>query len=1046
MKEQDFIRMLGNIPQDMQDELAEWQQNHTPVTGEESVRADNAAAHLTADYEGGKRQNVRPEKLRFWKAGIAAAMAACLVVAVSVGREAIGQKQLLTGHSGDTSLTEQLSQREPIKIENFCADGCKLDAVPALSENGKAEILHSLEDAQPWIENLRQNSVLFEDSPLVEMLQNEKQYQYYDVIMTAVPFSFVYDSYGVAEYGFTGGTITPDGKLTAEFSFVTVGMDLHYLLQPQIETLCCCFAVPKGSVPEITDFAFQPVIYDCTAPLPDDLVSRDEQTEYYFALPNRQEYVEKFSTPPYLYWVEDETKAADAAHEPVQIMERLKIFGGAEQVMMPVPKEGTVQVLRSMADTETVLRCSDEEVGYKAVNFKEFLNDDIFAQYDVLYYAFKDEQIPLYACDFDLAGGCIAEDGKTLKLDYHALMFDPAHLPPHFCDSTEPYWNTYCFYAVPKDSLPELEILEISFEQYPVGDVPDEILAHADDTVDISDNEYTTKQTKLKQYLETTQEYLDWVMSMPKPKYITWEKADSTPLPSADFVEIKAAEQPENLPDKFYAWYWTSYSGDDIALDGKTVSVIRTAADGKRYLTRSGQQNDTSLATYLSADWLENGGTEFTDPVNHAQIANEGEPHDVIFIGIPTDELPKNTLSMDYHNGTVTPSGKLHLDFSVLTVSDEAKEKLPEDRRPKNGKNYYYFMSVPEGCLPDITDYEVTFTAYHTEKAPQTALTEEYQYNAYRDSMPEYGNMKASVLCGKYISWIPENQPNVLTPVGVSMQNIAVPNETGQAKDDAGFRVIQGGEYDTLELTIPLLGMEFHSAITDMRITSDGVLAVLVNQYRDNRPTDDAPCMNDAAAAWTLKFPAGSLPEIKEICIDRNELYFKYGENDGNDEYAFIRKAGELQTITLLDATYYTKITGGAVFMKPTAVEQPAAFMVRSEADYQAMTAQYPMIDCGFTENDPYSALFLLIPVQSKDAAFCITALNIEIDELYAYVKVGAPENDTNTATAVVRLYVGKNDLPDLAGGVPLALHDGVTALDSREIANMTPIPPFIEQ
>lgn len=261
------------------------------------------------------------------------------------------------------------------------------------------------------------------------------------------------------------------------------------------------------------------------------------------------------------------------SREPVKLIDRLKIFGGAEQVMMPVPKEGTVQVLHSMADTETVIRCSDEEVGYKAIRFEEFLNDDVFAQYDVLYYAFKDEQIPLYAYDYDLAGGCIAEDGKTLKLNCHALMFDPEHLPLHFCDSTEPFWNTYCFYAVPKGSLPELETLEISFDQYPIGDIPDDILQNWDELIYFDEPEpYGDHTTKLKQYLETKQEYLDWVMSMPKPKYITW--ADSTSIPPDECVEYQATADEKRVEIA-----GTTEFGSPVGIPDEACFLVRSEED-----------------------------------------------------------------------------------------------------------------------------------------------------------------------------------------------------------------------------------------------------------------------------------------------------------------------------------------------------------------------------------------------------------------------------------------------------------------------------------
>ena len=145
----------------------------------------------------------------------------------------------------------------------------------------------------------------------------------------------------------------------------------------------------------------------------------------------------------------------------------------------------------------------------------------------MLYFAFKDEQKPQYCYSVDMAGGSIAADGSTLKLDFHALMFDPAHLPSDWCSVTEPDWNTYYFYTVPKNTLPDLNAIELSFEEYPLGEIPDEILANPHEKVDVTDDGKTIMA--LQKYLETTKEYLNWLNSVPKPKYISWE--DNTQLP-----------------------------------------------------------------------------------------------------------------------------------------------------------------------------------------------------------------------------------------------------------------------------------------------------------------------------------------------------------------------------------------------------------------------------------------------------------------------------------------------------------------------------------
>ncbi|MEE3404750.1 MAG: hypothetical protein VZR73_11775, partial [Acutalibacteraceae bacterium] len=222
-------------------------------------------------------------------------------------------------------------------------------------------------------------------------------------------------------------------------------------------------------------------------------------------------------------------------HEPVEIIEKLISSGGNDSTMMKLPPEGAVQVLRSVEDAEACCQYSDENVADQPFDFRNKLTEDVFAEYDVLYFAFKDEQKPQYCYSVDLAGGSIAADGSTLKLDFHALMFDPAHLPSDWCSVTEPDWNTYYFYTVPKNTLPDLNAIELSFEEYPLGEIPDEILANPHENVGVTDDGKTIMA--LQEYLETTKEYLNWLNSVPKPKYITW--AEDTPVPPEDCTEVQ---------------------------------------------------------------------------------------------------------------------------------------------------------------------------------------------------------------------------------------------------------------------------------------------------------------------------------------------------------------------------------------------------------------------------------------------------------------------------------------------------------------------------
>jgi hypothetical protein len=145
----------------------------------------------------------------------------------------------------------------------------------------------------------------------------EKEYLDHDIIMCAVPYHFMQSDSGVAQHAFFGGTITESGKLTVETGMVTVSKEMRPLILQDTETYCVCFTVPKNTMPEITGFTLNNQIYDCTAPLPDDIRSEHDMTEYLAELPEYQAYAKRFSNELYLRWVEDEIQTADASDRPL---------------------------------------------------------------------------------------------------------------------------------------------------------------------------------------------------------------------------------------------------------------------------------------------------------------------------------------------------------------------------------------------------------------------------------------------------------------------------------------------------------------------------------------------------------------------------------------------------------------------------------------------------------------------------------------------------------------------------------------------------------
>ena len=304
MNEHDLYRMMKDIDRKYTDELHQY-------------AAELAATKRRRTMKQNTKKGVSAAQIILRKIGVGAAVAACAAIAVFIGAGIISmdkQQQMQVGMSGGTSVAEQLSENEPILIRNNCTEGVALAMdIPA---EGTAKVLHSVEDAEPWITLLQQNAENGSEfgagySPMLEMLNLETQYQDYDLIFAAVPYHYFSPRQGITEHNFMGGTITPDGKLTVEAGFVRVSDGLRTLMLPEIETFCCCFAVPKDSVPEITDFAFSDVFYDCTDPLPDDVRTQGEQGEFLCSLPQHQEYSKMTGKEKYLYWVEDDIQTAE---------------------------------------------------------------------------------------------------------------------------------------------------------------------------------------------------------------------------------------------------------------------------------------------------------------------------------------------------------------------------------------------------------------------------------------------------------------------------------------------------------------------------------------------------------------------------------------------------------------------------------------------------------------------------------------------------------------------------------------------------------------
>lgn len=546
MKPQDFMEALGGVSQEKLDALAKWQEAGTPIPGGASAKADRDTQTAAKPGSVQRGREIMKQKAKWngsflpLKIGSGAALAACAVIAVSVGVGIIGlnqhKQQMQVGSNVATSVADQISEREPIEITDYRIEG--FDVVMDVPETGTAQLLHTVEDARSWINFVRQNGEYGRKTDngaenFRTLLENGEIYQEYDLIITAVPYHFVYQDYGIAMYGFCGGTITESGKLTLDVSFLTVNNSMKERIFQEIETFCCCFAVPKNSVPDITEFVFHDVIYDCTAPVPDGCETREEHLDYLYSMPNYQEFMDKDRAAKYLRWVKDEMQPADTAREPVLLGEPLSEFNAERNEYFPqVSEKGSVQVIRSMEDMQPLIDATTSQL--QTENYgEEFygrcgINEALFENNDLLYFAFYND---IFADNMSTAmfcGGEINEDGSLTLRFSELIIDDPADDIPQSGSQ-----NCYYFYPAPKGALPDISEIKIELEEFHVT-LPERVLEHRNEI------DEATGQTIETQYLETAQAKLDYMDSIPQQLSVTWGK--SAPVPPENCVEGENGE------------------------------------------------------------------------------------------------------------------------------------------------------------------------------------------------------------------------------------------------------------------------------------------------------------------------------------------------------------------------------------------------------------------------------------------------------------------------------------------------------------------------
>lgn len=592
----------------------------------------------------------------------------------------------------------------------------------------------------------------------------------------------------------------------------------------------------------------------------------------------------------------DEVKNADAAHEPVLLGEPLSEFTAERNEYFPtVSENGSVQVIRSMEDMQPLIDATTSQLqteNYGAEFYDRCgINEALFENNDLLYFAFYNDIFADNMSTAAFCGGKINENGSLTLLFSELIIDNPAEDIPKYGSI-----NCYYFYLAPKGALPDINEINIELEEFHI-ELPESVREHWNEI------DEATGQTIETQYMETAQEKLDYMDSIPEQLYITWGK--SKPDLPEDCVEDQVTE-PETLPEPFEAWYWVNFKGNSIPLDGITVDLIRTAEDGKKYLTFAQQENlesETyrSLSCDLSKGWLETGKAE---DMPDGCDTPDGTPRDMLFIGMPANKMPHNTVKWAYHNGTVTPSGKLHLDFSALTLSDEAA--APLNYEFADDTNFYFFISIPEGAIPELTGWDVTFSDYSIGALPDhetAAAPDEIAANGmtraqcWINEQPEAESYSDSVLCGKYITPVPEQQSDTVTVTGSYMVNAK--NVSPELADEAPtVRFVEnfdGRNEDEITLILPVHDYDAATALSDLRISEDGTLSVTLCEYYDKHGIDRT--QDTAWVLWKLYVPHGSLSEPKALNLTRAD-YDKWNLDENFDNMGFIHIAGQLCTVT----------------------------------------------------------------------------------------------------------------------------------------------------
>ena len=539
------------------------------------------------------------------------------------------------------------------------------------------------------------------------------------------------------------------------------------------------------------------------------------------------------------------------------------------------PYSLSAQIIRTPEQAQSVIDflTPEDPADNSAELLLAMLDADALAEQDVIFFGIPQEQFAGDASGAAVAYRCveITRDGK-LTLDAVCMQ----HISPEPSDRAKEYINYYGI-AVEKNVLPDLTDFSLRLTKFRAENMPQDVKLEKDGW-------------RLEKYREYQAKYGDeWkafnAFSQNQEGFRLWLEKEQT---APENPEVQVVEQVIGEP--FYAWYWHHYSGDDIAVPaGGRLEVLHNAEEAAAFLTNSGQQ-PKELAEYMNAAWFAGEG----EPLMEGDTSCE--PHDVIFVGIPAREMPENVISWSYRDGTVTPSGRLHLVCNVMTGSGEQAEPVAD------GENFYFFMSVPKGRLPEITEWSVTFDEFHSDAAVYS--TEQDGQAHYKDwlmEQPVTQSYWAASLCQKYIRPVPDVQPDTVTVQGSRIMHISDTETEASAsvltyKSDAAAEItdVDWEKYDVVQITLPSDDARAAVSITDLAIDADGILSLNYNIGKQEQEYAET-----GAFSFRLLVPKGTVPPITGINAETVVYEKSYEPDEDTDEYTFIHKSSGLMTIDI---------------------------------------------------------------------------------------------------------------------------------------------------